>query len=168
MFASPHGVRGLVRLRSFTEDPAAIADYKPLTDESGRRVFVITLKNAMNDHFIASVDGVDNREAAEALSGVKLYIDRAALPQTRTNEYYQSDLVGLAARGADGTDYGTVMGVHDYGGGPFLEIGRTKKDSFMLPFTSVCVPVVEFEAGRILIAPPDGWLGDEKKDEPSF
>src|SRR5580693_3911482 len=87
MIAGAHGVRGLVRLRSFTEDPEAIAGYKPLTDESGEREFEVTIKSVAKDHYVASVEGVSSREAADELRGVKLYVLREALPKTGKREY---------------------------------------------------------------------------------
>lgn len=150
-------MRGLVRLRSFTEDPEAITEYNPLTDENGKRSFTVTLKSEAKDHFVAVVKGVESREAADALRGVKLYVPRAALPDPGKREYYQADLVGLAVKDRKGKSYGTVLAVHDYGGGPFLEIGKSKGGSFMLPFTDVCVPRVDVTADTVTIE-PKGWL----------
>src|SRR5579863_2269077 len=145
MIGSAHGVRGLVRLRSFTENPEDISGYGPLTDESGEHVFAVTVQSAAKDHFVAAVEGVTDREGADALRGTKLYVDRKALPKTRKREYYEADLVGLAARNGNNEDCGKVLGVGNYGGGPFLEIGHTSRDSFMLPFNDTCVPEVDIE-----------------------
>lgn len=156
MIAGAHGVKGLVRLRSFTETPEAIASYGPLTDESGERKFAVTLKSTAKDHFVALINGVAGRETAEALRGTRLYAARARLPKMKTREYYAGDLIGLAAR--DGReDYGVVLGVHDHGAGVFLEIGHARKDSFMLPFTDACVPEIDLDAGEIRVAVPEGW-----------
>ncbi len=165
VFVGAHGVRGLVKLRSMTEDPHGIFSYKPLTDESGAPASAIKLKNVAGDCFVVSVEGIDNREAAQALRGVKLFALRSALPKTKKGEYYQADLIGLAARDAQGRDYGKVMAVHDYGAGVFFEIGRSRKDSFMLPFNDACVPDVDLKTGTVLIAPPEGWV-DEKVCDP--
>jgi 16S rRNA processing protein RimM len=166
MITGPHGVRGLVRLRSFTEVPESILDYGILTDESGKREFVVELKSTANDFFIAAIDGVNSREDAEAIGGTRLYIDRAKLPKTKKREYYNADLVGLAAEDAAGKSYGTVMGVHDYGAGSFLEIGHSRKDSFMLPFTDVFVPEVDVDGGGVVISVPEGWLSKEDSETP--
>jgi 16S rRNA processing protein RimM len=163
--AGAHGVQGFVRLKSFTEDPYNIFDYKPLTDESGKRVFNISQKKVMNDHFVVAVDGVKDREAAQALGSVKLYIARSLLPKPKRQEYYQSDLIGLKALDKDGRVYGIVMSVHDYGAGPFIEIGISRRDSFMLPFTNVCVPDVDLKAGTVIISPPEGWLNKDEKED---
>jgi len=165
MIAGAHGVRGLVRLRSFTEDPGSIINYGTLTDESGKQKFDFALKSSLNDHFIAAIEGVTDREAAEELRGTKLFVARSRLPKIRKGEYYEADLVGLKAQNKKGKAFGTVLAVHNYGAGPFLEIGMTKRDSFMLPFTDACVPDVDVGEGRILIEPPTGWL-DEKKSKP--
>ncbi len=156
-FAGAHGVKGLVRLRSFTEEPEAILAYGPLSDEGGKRVFAVRLKSSANDHFIAEVEGVTGREEAEALRGVKLFVLRAALPKLKKREYYEADLVGLAAEDKKGKACGKVAAVHNYGGGPFLEI-VTAGGNFMLPFTKTCAPEVEVEEGRIVIDPPPGWM----------
>ena len=162
MIVGAHGVSGLVRLRSFTEDPEGVAAYGPLADEEGSRSFTLKLNGVMKDHFIVSIKGVGTREAADALRGTKLYVDREALPKTRKREYYEADLVGLEARDGKKISYGMVSAVHSYGGGSFLEIGRTKTDSFMLPFTDAYVPEVDVEEGFIVIELPEGWLEEKK------
>lgn len=162
LIAGAHGVRGLVRLRSFTNDPKAVTSYGALTDESGERKFIVRLKDMMKDHFTASVAGVTNRAAAEELRGTRLYVARSKMPKTGKREYYASDLLGLAARDAGGTEIGTVLGVHDHGAGAFLEIGHTRKDSFMLPFTDAYVPEVDAESGFVTVAVPEGWRNAEK------
>ncbi len=159
MIAGAHGVRGLVRLRSFTEDPEAIGDYSPLTDEDGKRDFAVKLLSAAKDFFIAEVKGVKSKEAADGLRGEKLYAPRSVLPKTGKREYYEADLVGLAAQGKKGESFGKVQAVHNYGGGPFLEIGAGTK-SFMLPFTDTYVPEVDVKAGCVVIDPPQGWMDE--------
>ena len=157
-FIGPHGVRGLVKLRSFTEIPEAIFDYAPLLAEDGNRTFKITAKSAAKDHFIITVAGVTDREAAEALRGDKIYIPRDILPETRADEFYDADLIGLSVFDAEGKDYGKTLALHDHGAGVFLEIGHTHKDSFMLPFKDAFVPEVDLEAGKLRIDVPEGWV----------
>jgi 16S rRNA processing protein RimM len=157
MIAGAHGVRGLVRLRSFTEEPEAVASYGDLSDESGERKFSLELKSAAKDHFVVFINGITTKEDAEELRGIKLYAARAKLPKTRKQEYYAADLLGLAAQNKEGEEFGTVMAVHDHGAGTFLEIGKTKKDSFMLPFTDAFVPEVDVKSGHVVIEPPRGW-----------
>ena len=157
-FAGAHGVRGLVKLRSFTAEPEAIFGYAPLREKDGERVFTITLKSTAKDHFLVAVEGVGDKEAADQLRGDRLYIAQDLLPKTRKGEYYEADLVGLRALDESGKDYGRVMGVFDYGAGIFLEIGASKKDSFMLPFKDAFVPEVDLDAGTMLIAVPEEWV----------
>jgi 16S rRNA processing protein RimM len=153
-----HGVNGLVRLKSFTEDPEAILRYKPLTDEGGEREFTVKLKMITNTHLIVEWEGVKTRDAAEALRGMRLFTNRAALPKLKKREFYEADLVGLKALDKEGKTIGKVEAVHNYGGGPFLEIAPTQGKAFMLPFTKECVPAVDVEEGCITIAPPEGWM----------
>ena len=157
-FAGAHGVRGLVKLRSFTAEPEAIFEYEPLTSEDGKQIFKVTFKSAAADYFIAMVEGLGNKEDADALRGDKIYVTREILPKTRKGEYYEADLVGLTAFDAEEKDYGKVMNVHDHGAGVFLEIGTSRKDSFMLPFKDEFVPTVDLKAGKITIVIPEGWL----------
>ena len=179
-FAGAHGVRGLVKLRSFTAEPEAIFTYAPLTDKEGERAFKITKNSASaqsrlrgaseagvpqssraktntKDLFIVAVEGVDDKEAADQLRGDRLYIPRDVLPTTGKNEYYEADLMGLSAVDEKGEDYGTVLGVFDYGAGIFLEIGTSKKDSFMLPFKDAFVPKVDLDAGTMTIVLPEAF-----------
>ena len=157
-FAGAHGVRGLVKVRSFTAEPESIFDYAPLTDESGETVYKIAPKSEAKDHFIATVEGVTNKEEADALRGDRIYIPRGALPKTADGEFYEADLMGLEVVDAVGKAYGTVMGVHDHGAGVFLEIGTSRKDSFMLPFKNAFVPKVDRKAGIVTVAVPEDWL----------
>src|SRR3954451_4060469 len=113
-----HGVRGLVKLKSFTADPAAIADYNPLTDQTGSRHFTVELQSAMKDYWLARVVGVPDRTAAEALHGTLLYVDRDRLPPPDDEEeFYHADLIGLPVQRPDGSEIGTVVALHDFGGG---------------------------------------------------
>jgi 16S rRNA processing protein RimM len=152
-----HGVRGLVRLRSFTEEPEAIASYGALTNEKGDRQFFVELRNTAKDHFVAAITGVTTKEDADALRGTELYVDRSLLPKPQKHEYYEADLVGLAAQDKKGAGCGKILAVHNHGAGTFLEIGTAREDSFMLPFTDAFVPKVDVKAGHVVIEPPEGW-----------
>ncbi|WP_439595890.1 ribosome maturation factor RimM [Falsiroseomonas sp.] len=146
----PHGVRGLVRLRAFTADPAAIASYGPLTDEAGTRRFAVT---PLPDG-IARIEGVSDRDQAARLTGVKLYADRDRLPPPEDpEEFFLCDLEGLAAHGEDGSVLGVVRAVEDHGAGPFLVVDG-KAGELLLPFTKAVVPVVDVAAGRLTVVPP--------------
>lgn len=174
--AGAHGVRGLVKLKSFTETPEDALAYGPLEDEAGARRFEVSLKGRAGgkggDLLLAAVAGVDSREAAEALRGTRLYIDRAALPEIAEEEtYYQADLVGLAAVDGDGAARGRVKAVQNFGGGDLLEIEEEGGSSYFLPFTKTAVPEVDLDAGRIVIAPPEEVIvrpqGEEESEDGS-
>ena len=160
-----HGVRGLVRLRSFTDDPESIFEYSPVTDEAGSRTFKLHCQSVMKDHYVVTIEGVADRETAEALRGTKLFIDRALLPATDDQSFYESDLIGLVARDAQGQDLGKVEAVHDFGAGSFLEIKPPGGGSFMLPFTDAFVPTVDVTAGFVGVVIPEGWLSSAKERE---
>jgi 16S rRNA processing protein RimM len=154
----PHGVRGWVRVKSFTAEPEAIAGYGPLEDERGERRFALELMGAVKGVLLARIAGVADRDGAERLKGVQLYLPRAALPEPEAGEFYHADLVGLAALLADGTAWGKVLAVHDFGGGPSLEIERAGGSVVMVPFSESAVPVVDIAAGMVVVAPPAGLL----------
>ena len=145
----PHGVRGLVRLRAFTEDPAAIAAYSPLTDESGTRRFALTLKGGD----IAAIEGVADRDAAQRLTGTKLYVERDRLPPPEEEEFYLTDLIGLAAVTEGGESLGRVRAVEDHGAGAFLIVDGGGREH-LLPFTKAVVPGVDIAGGRVTVVPP--------------
>jgi 16S rRNA processing protein RimM len=147
----PHGVRGLVRLRAFTEDPGAIAAYSPLTDEAGTRRFAVTLKGGD----IAAIEGITDRDAAQRLTGTRLYVDRDRLPPPEDDEFYLVDLIGLAAVTETGQTLGRIRAVEDHGGGAFLTIAGDGPREHLLPFTRAVVPVVDVAGGRVVVVPPD-------------
>jgi len=161
--AAPHGVRGLVRIRSFTEDPMSVAAYGPLSDESGKKEYRVEALSAARGAILARIEGVADRTAAEALRGLRLYVERDRLPKTGEREWYEADLIGLKVIGADGRDWGKVVAFHDFGAGSVMEVSG----GLMLPFTNEAVPEIDVEGGRIMVEPPAGLLagGAEKEDE---
>ena len=159
----PHGVRGQIKLGTYTEEPEAIFDYAPLTDEKGVRTFKLTFRGTGKDHYIASLAGIATREEVEKLKGTKLYVDRDALPAEEEGEYYFADLIGLTAKDAAGKTVGVVEDVHDYGAGTFLEIKPANAKSFMLPFKDAFVPTVDLAGGVVIVEIPEGWLAEEKQ-----
>jgi len=156
----PHGVGGAVRIKSFTARPEDVAAYGPLADEAGRRQLELHLLGAAKGVLIARLSGVDDRNGAEALRGLRLYLARSALPHPEPEEYYHADLIGLEAVLGDGTPLGRVRAVHDFGAGDTLEIERPGAPPAMVPFTRAIVPVVDIEAGRLVVAPPPGLIDD--------
>jgi len=160
---APHGVRGLVRIRSFTGDPMAVGSYGPLSDESGKKMFRVEALSAQRGAVLARIEGVADRSSAEALRGVRLYVERRALPATDVQEWYEADLIGLCAVGRDGRDWGKVVAFHDFGAGPVMEVSA----GLMLPFTDEVVPEIDVEGGRMVVDPPAGLMaadGDERKE----
>jgi 16S rRNA processing protein RimM len=150
-----HGIRGEVRLRSFTENPAAIADYGPLESEDGARRFTIEALRPAKDHFVVRLAGVADRTAAEKLVNLKLYISRDRLPPIEDGDtYYHADLVGLAAEAEDGTALGTVTAVHNFGAGDLVEIKpHGGGEPLMVPFTETAVPKIDMKARRMVVVP---------------
>jgi 16S rRNA processing protein RimM len=154
-----HGVRGEVRLRSFTSDPAAITDYGPLETEDGRVLEIETLRPA-KDHFVARLAGIRDRDAASALTNAKLYVPRERLPQTDSaDEFYHADLIGLAAVDQTGRTLGTVVAIHNFGAGDLIEVKPLSGGSSeLVPFDVTHAPEVDIASGRIVIHPPEGMF----------
>ena len=152
-----HGVRGEVRLRSFTSDPAAIADYGPLETEDGRVLEIEALRPA-KDHFVARLSGIGDRDAASALTNTKLYVPRKRLPRTEDpDEFYHADLIGLAAVDRAGKTLGTVVAIHNFGAGDLIEVRpQTGGSTALVPFDLTHVPEVDIASGKIVVHPPDG------------
>ena len=165
--AAPHGVRGLVRIRSYTQEPMAIAAYGPLSDETGRKQYRVEALSTMKGAVLARIEGVADRTAAEAIRGLRLYAERSVLPATGEREWYEADLIGLAAVGRDGRDWGKVIAFHDFGAGSTMEVsgGAASRGSVMLPFNDDAVPEIDVEGGKVVIDPPAGVLaGGEAKE----
>jgi 16S rRNA processing protein RimM len=164
IITAPHGVKGLVRVKSFTAEPDAIAAYGPLEDEAGRRL-ALSFIGAAKGVQLARIAGVEDRDAAERLKGVRLYLPRAALPATEDEEYYHADLLGLAAELPDGTRLGEVRAIYGFGAGDSIEIARPGAAPLLVPFTRAAVPVVDLAHGRIVVDPPEGLLQPGGVDE---
>ena len=155
--AGAFGVKGEVRLKSFCADPAAIADYTPLSTEDGRSFATIVLTGATKNGLVARMDGIVTKEDADAMRNTALYAARAVMPPLADDEYYHADLIGLAVFDTGGNPLGQVKYVVDHGAGDLLEITLPgSSESVMLPFTQAIVPTVDLVAGRIVADPPDG------------
>jgi 16S rRNA processing protein RimM len=149
-----HGIRGEVRLKSFTEDPMAITAYGPLESEDGAQRFEIEELRPAKDHFVARLFGVEGRDAAERLTNVKLYVPRDRLPPVQDAEtYYHADLIGLAAVTPDGAALGTVTAILNFGAGDVIEIKPASGEPLMVPFNDASVPAVDVAAGRMVVRP---------------
>jgi 16S rRNA processing protein RimM len=160
---APHGVRGAVRIKSFTAEPEAIARYGALEDESGQRHFTVRVTGNAKNVLIAELSGVADRDAAEAVRGLRLYAARAALPPTEEDEFYHADLEGLDAVRTDGDPVGRVIAVHDFGAGDMLEIARDEGQPILVPFTRAAVPVVDIAGRRVVIDPPEGLFDPPRR-----
>jgi 16S rRNA processing protein RimM len=150
-----HGIRGEVRLRSFTQDPMAVTSYGPLESEDGARRFTIEALRPAKDHFVARLAGIADRDAAETLTNIKLYVSRDRLPPIADEgTYYHADLVGLLAVTPDGAALGTVTAIHNFGAGDLVEIKPERGgEALMVPFTDAAVPEIDIAAGRIVVVP---------------
>ena len=156
-----HGVRGAVKLWTFTEDPLAVKHYGPLMTKDGARQFEVTHAREARGHLVATLKGVATREEAERLNGVELYVAREKLPATSEDEYYHTDLIGLAAVDAAGESLGRVIAIHNFGAGDIIEIAPPNGATLVLPFTNAVVPTVDLEGGRVVIELPDEIEGDD-------
>lgn len=155
-FGAPHGVRGELRLQSFTGDPLAIADYVPLTDKSGKKTFtLLNLRPQGKDMLVVRLKDVDDRDGAQALNGVELYLARDKLPAPDPDEFYLADLEGLRAETTTGEVIGRVVALRNFGAGDILEIAPASGgDTLMYPFTKAVAPIIDLAGGRIVVEPP--------------
>ncbi len=159
-----HGVRGNVRIKSYTEDPVAVGRYGALRDDEGRPVRLRVVGEAKGT-VVAQFPGVQDRDAAEALRGTRLFVPRSALPPPEEDEFYHADLIGMTAETADGTLIGQVLEVANYGAGDVLEVRPPQGPSIVVPFTRATVPVVDLQARRVVVDPPAGLLDPVRADE---
>jgi len=153
----PHGVRGLVRVVSYTANPADLTAYGPLRDERGQS-FVLRWQ-ADGIAAVVALEGghersITDRTEAARLTNTRLYIDREQLPPPAADEFYLADLIGLEAFDGRGASFGRVVAVHDYGAGASLEIGQAERPSLLVPFTREAVPEIDIAAGRLVVHPP--------------
>jgi len=156
-----HGVRGAVKLWTFTEDPLAVKVYGPLVTKDGARQFEVTHAREAKGHLVATLKGIGTREEAERLNGIELYIARDKLPATDENEYYHADLIGLDAVNAANEPLGRVIAIHNFGAGDIIEIAPAHGATMLLPFTNAVVPSVDLAGGRVIIELPDEIEGDD-------
>ena len=159
-----HGVRGAVKLWTFTEDPLAVKRYGPLATRDGARSFEVATAREAKGHLVATLKGVATREDAERLNGIELYIAREKLPATDDDEYYHADLIGLAAVNAADEPIGRVIAIHNFGAGDIIEIAPPNGATMLLPFTNAVVPTVDLANGRVLIELPAEIEGDNPTD----
>jgi 16S rRNA processing protein RimM len=147
-----HGLKGEVKVKTFTQSPEKLAAYGKLSTADGRVLTIKDLRAVKPDEAVARFAEIGDRTAAESLKGSELFVSRQALPDAETNEFYHADLIGLRAEDGEGRVLGTVAALHNFGASDVIEIARGDGDSVMLPFTLEVVPVIEIEAGRVIIA----------------
>ena len=155
--AGAFGVKGEVRLKSFTADPLAVADYGPLSLEDGSGSFEVEITREIKNGFAANVSGIRTKEEADAMKGTRLFAPRDRLPQLPDDEFYHADLIGLSVYDTGGALLGEVAAVHNHGATDLLELrlpGQSK--TVLLPFTMANVPTVDLTSGRIVADPPEG------------
>lgn len=153
--AGAHGIRGEVLVKSYTEAPEDIGAYGPLTDDKSGRTLELKVLRVTPKGVVARIGGVADRNAAEALKGARLVVDRARLPEPEAEEYYHADLVGLAAVDAAGAEIGRVAAVVNYGAGDLLEIALAgARKTELVPFTPAFVPEVDVAGGRVVLVMP--------------
>lgn len=153
---APHGIAGELKVKSFTADPLALGGYGPVMTEDGRQFTIAGLRHVRDDELILQLRGVASRNDAEKLKGTRLYIPRAALPETAPDEFYHADLVGLRAEGPDGRELGRVTAVLNFGAGDILEITAGEGRTELVPFSERHVPVVDFASRRVIVdLPPE-------------
>lgn len=160
-----HGVKGEVRIKSFTAEPTAIANYGPLRAADGRTFEIERLRVAKGDMLVVKLKGIDDRDTAEALNGMTLHVERRALPEPDADEFYHADLIGMAAHDPAGTTLGTVTAIHDFGAGPVLDIAAVAGGSLLVSFTKDAVPDVNIAAGRLVVVPPTEIEGETPRSE---
>lgn len=156
--AGARGLKGEVRIKTFTEDPLSIGDYGPLENADGTRRFEFVRVKPVKDGVVAVIGGISTREQAEALKGTELYVCRDTLPDTGDDStFYHADLIGLVAVSEDGAALGKVVAVQNYGAGDLLEVRpSTGGKTVLVPFTEAIVPDVDQKGGWLLMIPPEG------------
>ena len=156
-----HGIKGEVKLKRFTSEPMNIGRYGPLQSSSGQQFEIAKLK-ATKDDFIASLKNVNDRDEAETLKGVELFIAREKLPKLKTHEAYAHDLMGLDVVLENGNTLGKLVGMPNYGAGDLLEVAVDgNSETVLIPFTNAFVPQEDFSGGKIMVILPEGYLDAE-------
>jgi 16S rRNA processing protein RimM len=157
-----HGIKGEVKLKSFTSEPLSIGRYGPLQSASGQK-FEITKLKAAKDGFIASFKGVVDRNEAETLKGNELFVSREKLPKLKDHETYAHDLMGLDVFIEGGNKLGKLVGMPNYGAGDLLEVAIDgDSETILIPFTDAFVPQTDFTAGKIIVNLPEGYLDSDE------
>ena len=155
------GLKGEVKAKLFTAAPDALPRYGVLHTGSGRKLKITACRPTKAGEAVIAFEGVSDRNAAEALKGTELFVDRAALPQTEEDEFYHADLIGLEARDSEGRILGKISTLHNFGASDVIEIQRPDGDHVLLAFSKQTVPVLNIAAGYVVVAVPED---DEDND----
>ena len=145
-----HGLKGEVKIKSFTEAPLDVASYGAVIASDGRK-FTLQHERMQGETVIVAVKGISDRNSAESLRGLDLYVDRADLPETDVDEFYHADLIDLPVVDGSGAEVGRVLAFHNFGGGDVMEIKRGSASVFV-PFTIRMVPTVDVKAARVVLS----------------
>ena len=163
VIGAAHGIKGEVRVKSYTGDPLALGDYGPLADGHGKTWRIAAIR-AQGGNVVVRFHGVETRTAAEALAGTPLYVDRSALPQpSEDDEFYHTDLVGLTVRDLEGNVLGTVEAVQNFGAGDMLALRLGTGGSALIPFTAAAVPAIALADGLLTVDARAAGLGDDEE-----
>ncbi len=160
---SAQGLKGQVRVHSDTENPADICTYSPLWDALKQQQLTLNFVRMHKDSVICSIDGITDRNGAEALKGLALCVERERLADVEDDEFYHADLLGLDVQDMDGKSIGQVKTVQNFGAGDLLDVllGDSRV-SVYVPFTEEVVPVVDIQSGFVRIDPPEGMMDPPK------
>ena len=164
VIGAAHGIKGELRVKTFTGDPLALGDYSPLYAKDGRAFEIDDIRPA-GEVVVVRFKGIRDRTAAEALTGTELFVDRSALPEEDEDEFYHADLVGLVVRDETGIDAGKVTAVQNFGGGDILEITFHGREGLLIPFSQAAVPEVDIAAGFIRVDPIAAGLVEDADEE---
>ena len=165
VIGAPHGVKGEVRVKTFTGDPLALGDYGPLFSQDGGKFTVAAIRPAKNV-VVVRFREIATREAAEAATGTALFVDRSALPDDlEEEEFYHADLIGLAVRDGTGAEIGRVTAIQNFGGGDIVEVALAGKRTVMVPFTIAAIPEISIAEGFIRIDSAAAGLTGDDEDE---
>lgn len=159
-----HGIRGQVKIRSFTSDPYVLVDYT-LLNETGSKRYELRIDGETKQGLFGSLKGVTDRNAAELLKGTQFFIDKSKLPEPDEEEFYYDQLNGLEVRDAAGQALGTISAVHDFGAGDIIEIRHTDGKKEMYPFTKINFPEVHVSKGYLLADLPEIVEAKGKQDD---
>lgn len=164
VIGAAHGIKGELRVKTFTGDPLALADYGPLHAKDGRAFQILDIRPA-GTVVVVRFKGINDRNAAEALAGTELFVDRSVLPDDgEEDEFYHADLIGLEVRDDTGV-IGRVVAVHNFGGGDILDVTLAGRKGVLIPFTQAAVPHVSIADGFVEVDPMAAGLVDDEESE---